>query len=519
MLAALSFRASELWPICVLILALVGVAIIVLYTEQVRTLGRPWQWVLPTLRGAALAAVAVSILRPVITRDKTAQEEGAVVVLLDRSMSMGALDRLLPPKSADYSRRLSQLMGLADDLRLLPEGVRSKSINEVSESLKHLDSLSEDIARARREVDYARLSGREPQSAQSRLDQAVSAFVAAAKDAQHAAQAMNTTRAVIDHLAQLAKPPKPEDREQWIRNLPTIVQQARAPAEASQSEIDQKLYLANDRVRNTCDQLSGLSRLNLSWLAIAGGNRSLLAQLDSKTPVVGFTLADGLLPLSLNRENLAASPAPIEPRGMISDLSGGLRQSLQRFAGQPVQAVVLFSDGRQVGARDSFPAGLLPSGVPIFTVSSASPHMRDLTIEYVDLPRSIFVGETLIARLVARTINLEPSRIVGQARLAPDGAEPVAATLRMRDQQPDSDVKSWRLEAELKVRLDKPGLQRLVFSLPVQDGEATAANNQIERWVKVTSQTLNILAISGSPGWDFRYLRNAMLRTPFVQLR
>jgi len=39
------------------------------------------RWVLPTLRVSALVALAISILRPVLTRAKSTEEQGSVLVL------------------------------------------------------------------------------------------------------------------------------------------------------------------------------------------------------------------------------------------------------------------------------------------------------------------------------------------------------------------------------------------------------------------------------------------------------
>ena len=510
MLGALSLRASGLWPISLVALAAIGVATVLLYAPQVRAIRRPWHWLLPSLRGAALLAVAVSIVRPVLSRTKTVEEQGAIVLLVDRSLSMGVTDRVLGEKASERRRVLGQLLAIGDGLGRLPEGIRSRAVAGVTEDLEKLDSLAEDIVRARREVDYARLSGRGTREAQGRLEKGITGFLAAAKHAEQTARAIGSKQAVIDPLSRLARTPRPERREEWIRELRASIDRARAPAEESQAGIDEELYQSSQQVRWVCDDLSRLSRLGLSWEVMAGSGRSLVSLLDKRIRVVGFAVGDGIRPIPLRSGEETAKDAPVEADGITSDLSGGVRRAMSRMARQPVQAVVLFSDGRQTGDQGLLASGLLPSGVPIFTVDAAGGRVRDLAIEHVEMPRLVYAGEVLTARVTVRATGIEAGEIAGQAKLSPDGAEECAAPVRMKD---------GRVEAELRVRLDKAGLQRMVISIPAQAGEATLANNQVERWVKVVAQRVRVLALSGSPTWDSRYMRNALLGSPFVQLR
>ena len=49
---------------------------------QVKAVRRPWRWVLPGLRVAALLALAMSFARPIALRTKPAGDRGPVLVLL-----------------------------------------------------------------------------------------------------------------------------------------------------------------------------------------------------------------------------------------------------------------------------------------------------------------------------------------------------------------------------------------------------------------------------------------------------
>ena len=511
--AVLRFRATDLWPLSLLMLALLGLAIVAFYGPQAKALSRPWQWLLPLLRGSALVALSVSILRPVLSTQQPRAAQGTVLVLVDRSMSMDVTDRTLGAGGGgDDGRTVSEIVSLAQVLGLIPEDRRSAAASsDADAAVERLAALSEEIRRTRREVEYARLSGRDPQEVQRRLEITVAGFTAAARAAlEEARQRGGAPNELVDQLQRLSRQPKPDDRE-WFASLPATIERLRRNSESARQQLDEQLYREDEQVRLVSDSLSRQSRVALAWQLLTEGRRSLVGRLGGRTPIAAFAIGQQAVRLPIDATDQTRASAP-EASDVASDLTGGLRRALQQVGREPLQAVVLVSDGRHVGTPPTVPAGLLPSGVPIFPVYAASPRTRDLAIAHVEVPESVFVGEELAVRADVRAVNLDPSRLSGAAMLAVGGGGESASRrleVRERNIQP----------VELKVPMLKPGLQKVTVSLPVQEGEATAANNSVERWVKVLSQKLRVLAVSGSPGWDYRYMRNALSRAAFVELR
>lgn len=509
-LAALSWRGVELWPVALAAVALLTAALMFLYAPQVRLLPWPWRGLLPLLRGAAMLALAVSILRPVLIGTKTVQEQGAVVLLLDRSLSMGVSDRVLPAQGGERRAILGQLVALADGLGRLQEGARSLAGTEVYKDIMSLEPLAEEIGRVRREVEFARLSGRASQEAENRMNRALEEFQATARRAEQSARKAGGRPIAAEQLFRTARSTRPEDRERFRREI----REAVANAQRSQESIDVALYDSNEQARWVCDDLSHRSRLELCWEALAGGSGALLSRLDRKIAVAGFAFADELEELDFRDDDgELIKQVPVAAEGPASDLSGAIARSLRQLKRRPVQAVVVLSDGRQVGPERQLPAGLIPSGVPIFTVYAASPYLRDLSIERLELPQAVFVNEPMPAAVVLRTLGMPASKIGGEAHLSAAQEPPTARPIKLKDQPSPLH----RLELH-PVRITQPGIQKVVVSLPVQEGEANAQNNRAQRWVKVLSQKLKVAAIAGSGGWDFRYLRNTLARADWIEL-
>lgn len=501
-LAMIQWSGWELWPAAAAAAAILLAAVAWLYPGQVTSLGGGWRWTLPVLRVAALGALTLSILRPVLIRTKTIEEQGVVLVLVDRSASMGVRDYA----SADGglpAPMVGQLVSIGESLgRIAPEA-RARLAARLYDEVLRIAGLAEDIQRAQREVEYARLSGRDPADATGRLDKAIAALVTAAREAEQ--NARQARLPLVDTLSKLARPSG--DRTAWISRLDKLVERARDDAQAAQDQVDVEKYREDETVRQVVDELSHQTRLRLAWesLVSSGG---LTSTVGRDVPLAAFAVGDEAVPLTL-RAGFEAD-ATLEADGARTDLVGGIRQAIRQLGRRPVQAVVVFSDGRHNGPDQSLPPGLLPQGVPVFAVSTASETARDLSVLRADVPTSVFAGETLDARLTVRNAGFDPRRLAGRAGMAVDGRSLASAPLRVRDK---------RVEAELSARLDEPGVRKVELSVPVQGNELSLMNNTVTRWVKVLGQRVRIAAVSGAPSWDHRYVRDALARTPWVELR
>ncbi len=510
MLAVVSWQGAELWPVALMATALAAAGISFLYPPQIgRAVGR-WRWALPCMRALALATLAMSILRPVIVRSRTVEEQGAVLVLVDCSASMGVTDRTLVGRGAGERAVVGQLVAIADQLGLLPEGARSRTVAEVSAAMDRLESLADDIARAQRELDFARLSGRAVKEPQDRLRGAIAEFLATAKQARDMAERGGAGREVRDALGRLCAEPRAPERAEWIRGIQGRVAAVRGESgdrrggiQESQDAVDAALYASHPDVRRACDELSRLSRAELGWRILTDRRAGVLSRLEKGTPVLAYGVGNRTWPLALQRTPGAFLPG--------SDLTGGIAQALQQVGHGNVQAIVLLSDGRQVNAGSGQPVGAVPWGVPVFAVYAGSPLVRDLGFERVDLPESAFVNEVLAARIYTGSRGIDLGSVSGHAQLWVGGRPADARSLPIQDQH--------AAPIELRARVASPGAQKMTITLPVGQGEATIVNNQVERWVKVLSHRLKVTLLATSPNWDYRYVRDLLMRTSWVELR
>jgi len=168
--------------------------------------------VLPTLRVSALVALAISILRPVLTRAKSTEEQGSVLCCLIVHEHVGG-DRSLSD-APERGRVVGQLVALADGLGKLVGSSRIRDMADVHRDIRGLELLAEEVARTHREVEYARLSGRDPQRRTGRFEAAIQNFQGAIDRAQRGAKALLARPAVVNTLMDLSRNVRPgADRE------------------------------------------------------------------------------------------------------------------------------------------------------------------------------------------------------------------------------------------------------------------------------------------------------------------
>src|SRR4051794_37483775 len=156
----LLWNSPALVPIAIAVSLLIAAAVVWSYWPQMRSLRGPWRWLLPSLRGIALVVLAISLVRPVIIRPRTSAERGAIVVLVDRSRSMGVVD---------VARSPSQWVALADGFHMLPPGIRPRDAARLDRAPDELRAIVDELFQARGQLDYARVAEQNTDAAEQKL--------------------------------------------------------------------------------------------------------------------------------------------------------------------------------------------------------------------------------------------------------------------------------------------------------------------------------------------------------------
>lgn len=222
------------------------------------------------------------------------------------------------------------------------------------------------------------------------------------------------------------------------------------------------------------------------------------------------------------------SPLPVRlsaPEGRRTSLGAAVEQALSRVAARPVSGVVVMSDGRSLDEPSRASVRRLQAEqIPVLVLPLGSPEpVTDLAIAGIDAPALAFANDTIPV-----TVDVDRLGAAGQA--PPRGAVQLVdrQTGAVLDEQPlPEDPAAWatgRARVSLSTKPTGVGgesggaptgaTQSRAWVVRLVPGQADLieANNQAETSIDVVDRQLRVLLLDGYPRWEFRYLKNLLLR-------
>ena len=207
--------------------------------------------------------------------------------------------------------------------------------------------------------------------------------------------------------------------------------------------------------------------------------------------------------------------------GNATALEHALHTAAERWRGQPVAGVLLFTDG---DATDVSPdPGALDHGPPVYPVIVGSETgLRDIALDKVavsqtafeDAPVTVqaevsahgFAGSDVVARLVEITAGAS-NLVAQQTKFARDDESGLNFRFQIQPDQPG--LHFYQVETRAK---DELGGE------PAQSREATLANNRQIVAVDRGQEPFRVLYVSGRSFWEFKFLNRAIMDDPQVHM-
>ncbi len=209
------------------------------------------------------------------------------------------------------------------------------------------------------------------------------------------------------------------------------------------------------------------------------------------------------------RFQVVVEPISPAPPGTATDLAEPLAQAAERFAA--LRAVVLASDGDWNKGRPPLDAAqaLRLAQVPVYAVPAGSPtKLPDLDLTSLDCPTMGVAGKPV--RVPFTVVSSLPTERVVVATLATSTGEKLVKEVRI---PPMATVTDWIYWTPPAV-----GDYTVTLTIPVEQGEVLADNNERTAPIAIRQENLRVLVIETVPRWEYRYLRNALSRDPGVEV-
>ena len=253
--------------------------------------------------------------------------------------------------------------------------------------------------------------------------------------------------------------------------------------------------------KNASGDKLGPSRFDLVREKLDGGKQPLIQRLNRDYDLRVIRFGTSLEPMAPGGIANLKAQAP----------GSRLLELLQTAArdGGAQSALVVFSDGITNGERKSL-EGAPPLPVPVFTVGvGESEGFTDVRIAKLGAPEFAFRGREFKIDLTIQASGMK-------GRSVPLFFNRGKNLVTTRTVAIDAD--SFEQKVTLSFTPKELGTHGFSLSIPAQAGEQITQNNHKDFKVDVQRDKIRVLTLSGSPSWNYRFLRMAMKQDPLIEL-
>lgn len=179
---------------------------------------------------------------------------------------------------------------------------------------------------------------------------------------------------------------------------------------------------------------------------------------------------------------------------------------LQDTTGQPLAGIVLLSDGGQNMGEDPSLSAKRAGEIqaPIYTIGFGDPTPpHDVSVTSLLADEVVRKGDEVIVSVSLRQRGFSGRSVPLTLKLGDKVLERRNVTLGKEGE---------KQELNLSFTPDAAGAKTLTVTIPAQPGELSLANNQKSWPIRIIDKKLKILYVEGYPRWEYRFLKNAVLR-------
>jgi uncharacterized membrane protein len=251
----------------------------------------------------------------------------------------------------------------------------------------------------------------------------------------------------------------------------------------------------------TRDGKPSKSRLDSVKEKLLSGNDPLIHKLSRDYDLKILKFGAGLESIS------PSSVAQLGPHDQETRLVELLQSAAKETARQA--GIIVVSDGIANGSKkDLDGATALP--VPVFAIAvGETDGFTDLRIVEVRAPEFAFRGRELKLDVIIEAHGLKDKSV---PLFFNRGRNLIAS------QNIKIDSEAFEQKVTLSFTPREIGTHHFTVSMPQQSGEQIAQNNVKEFKVDVQRDKIRVLTLSGSPAWNYRFLRMALKQDPLVDL-
>lgn len=265
--------------------------------------------------------------------------------------------------------------------------------------------------------------------------------------------------------------------------------------------------------------LIGVSRLQLARTALLRNDAAPLRKLLEKNRLLAATFAGdvefhGTFDDSGEIGRIGTFLKEIVPDGTTTDLVRAVEKTISAAQGRRLAAVILVSDGQATVSTSLKDAIELARGrqVPIYPFRLGSPVAPvDVEVGPARADESVYLYDVLAVSCDVRVSGIAgpatiPLRLVDERNQQVVGVAEAPLT-------PDHPAGA----VEFRLKPARVGLTRYRIEAPPLPNERVTDNNVEFVEINVLDARLRVLFVEGYPRYEYRYLKNALVREPTIE--
>lgn len=258
---------------------------------------------------------------------------------------------------------------------------------------------------------------------------------------------------------------------------------------------------ALQKALDLADSPANHTRADLTARAVNGKLQKSLTDLGYDVRLYRFS--DEVSPVSNANE--------IEGRGDRTRIGDALFHVLEENRGRSTP-IILISDGKNNDGRDPREAARFAAseGMQIYTVGVGDPSApSNLSVEIVEAPDIALENDEVV--VTARVSGTGFERATVPVILAVEDAEGSEGETLATQEATLTPVDNQK-RVTLRFTPKQVGELRIVVKVPPRPDEALTDDNIVRRTIQVKPEKIRVLYIEGVARWEYRYLKNALLR-------
>ncbi|MBM4018097.1 MAG: hypothetical protein FJ288_07165 [Planctomycetes bacterium] len=252
-------------------------------------------------------------------------------------------------------------------------------------------------------------------------------------------------------------------------------------------------------------------RIDMAKGILAHPGLRLMERLAENYTIRYFGFGERLEPTQGKGETAPDALLAAQATARFTRMGSAIAEAVDRSAGQPIAGVIVLTDGISNDGLEPLPVAqrLGERSVPIYPVALGLASAPDVAVRRLIVPDVVFHKDKVPLRVqissggyAGRTANLT---------VALDGQEIAGKLINLSGKT--------QFEEVLFIPETRSGNVNLEVSVAAAAGETNPANNKAARTLRVISERIKVLYVEGKPRWEYRYLRQVLLRDPRLEVK